>query len=79
VYNEDIKLICTSCGKIEYGDGHWTEPDGTVQSDLVTALCSECSHKRFPHLYSDYEKPEESLGRKILNGLFRWKDINQKN
>jgi hypothetical protein len=64
-------FICTSCGKVNYGGSVWSEIDDDVPSNLVKVLCPGCSHERFPQFYSDYEKPKESFGEKILKGFSR--------
>jgi len=64
-----IIFICTTCKKIENGDGTWSQFTGEAPKDAVTALCPDCSHERFPQFYSDYEKPKRRIGKKF-SGMF---------
>jgi hypothetical protein len=65
-------FICTTCKKIDYGDGTWSELNEGSPKDVATTLCPDCCHERFPQFYSDYEEPKERF-RKIFSGLFNSK------
>ena len=65
-------FICTICKKIDNGGGTWSEFNEEAPKDLVTTLCPECCHERFPQFYSDFEEPKERFKKKF-SGLFNSK------
>ena len=72
------KFFCTSCGKVSCDNGFWYEVGQDAPADVIQVLCPNCSQKRFPQFYNDFEKPKESFAGKILNGFFRWNGKKQK-
>ena len=55
---------------MDYGDGTWSDLNEEAPKDVVTALCPDCCHERFPQFYSDYEEPKERF-RKKFSGLLK--------
>ena len=64
---DKIGLVCTSCAKVDSGDGIWSKPDDDSVCNYKEILCPNCCHQRFPKFYIDF-KPHEK-GRSKVAGL----------
>ena len=62
------KRICVICKKACCGHGVWSKPIDEPALFSINSICPDCCHKRYPHFYDDYEKPEGKL--KKIRSLF---------
>mgnify|MGYP001824761514 CR=1 FL=1 len=71
---EKIELVCVNCKKINPGNGIWSNTIGQTSGVEKDSICPECCHQRFPHLYSDYEKPINNLkgASRLFSYFFRY-------
>jgi DNA-directed RNA polymerase subunit RPC12/RpoP len=51
----DIELVCVTCGKVDLGNGIWSDIDSQSKRKKRKGLCPDCSLKRFPQFYDDYK------------------------
>jgi len=58
---DKIALVCVNCKKVDLGNGIWSNINDQTSDVIKDSICPECCHQRFPHLYSDYEKPNNHL------------------